>query len=144
MIGVRLSVDWSSPERYVGNSTHFGVGGQSVLLEPPESCPRFPRLQIVGIVADNNGGRSLVVAVGSVHSYLGPSRAEVRRRGFMLASTIVSTTGLDTEDALCEIVDWLTGLWSVAGGEADHDPMAIDEQEQLWLADLERELVAAD
>jgi hypothetical protein len=138
MIGVRLSVDWSRPV------THFGVGGPSVLLDPPEPFPRFPRLQIVGLVADDDGGRSLVVAVGNVHSFLGPSRAEVRRRAFMLASTIASSAHLETEDAVGEIVDWLTDMWVVAGGEGDLDPLAIDEQEQLWLAELERELVTAN
>jgi hypothetical protein len=128
-----LSVDWSNPV------THFGVGGQSVLLDPPEPYPSFPRLQIVGIVGDEIG-RSLVVAVGSVHSFLGPTRSEVRRRGFMLASAIVNTANVATAIATGEIVDWLTEMWVLAGGEDDLDPHALDPQELLWLADLEREL----
>lgn len=139
-----MSVDWSSPDETISGIAHFGIGGHSVLMDPPESCPRFPRLQIVGLVADDDGGRSLVVAVGSVSCFLGPSRPEVRRRAFMLASTIASTARLDGEDAVGEIVDWLTGMWIVAGGEGDLDPMSLDEQEQLWLADLERELITAD
>lgn len=61
----------------------------------------------------------------------------------MLASAIANTADLEARDAIAEIVNWLTGMWVLAGGEDHLDPTTLNEQEQLWLTELERELFSS-
>lgn len=115
-------------------AAHFPISGKLSLLDPPEACPASAALHLVGCAEDHASRLFLLVSVGDVYAYLGPTELVVRRRALVLAS-VLSRHSPAPEGVAADIVAWLLGLWQVARGAEDDDP--LDLQERLWVAELD-------